>query len=893
MVIVIGLLLWQSAISFAAVTRKFDFGRQQDAPASGYIHVDSTNDYAYDSNTGLTYGIFGNDTVTEDYWGGWWSRNTDDELVLNGLRFTNPNYENLTGFELEVPNGNCTVTMAAGKVGWNSIGKLWIEGSYYSGTVNSDNLYVLDVVPDNDDGYLTWTLTQNYEMHNAMYYGQIYTWGVNNNNPYWGYAECLYLQDQQINVTDGKLTVYGMNVGDYFVLNYLEVTYDGFDVTDYGAVAGSEGAASNNVTAFANAIAAAGEGDIVYVPAGIYYLNDAVHISKSGLILEGYGATLKRVSTGSSGMNIIQFASGVSDCVIKGLTIDGNRSVNEDYSYGIYQQYCHGLTVKDCIIKNNGWDGILITGNVRDTTVDNCTVTDNYRQGIAIVGSGYGTVINDCYFEDNALEGVDVEPEMTAGHIAVIDSIFVGTNDLYLYGPVSNGGYSPWNVRVQDCTFNGGAGINCFRAMNVEVIHNDFNGGAIDFNGRYSSNPQCKGKITLNDNSFDGIDTNSTNLLSNGNFENWSGGTAVGWSNWGTGTYTIESNDSRELAGSKALHISTTNGAARVYQEVAVTAGEYYTFGGYISGTLISGNSHPVMNLRFVNNSDTILKEIDLYSSYYEYEKYEIYEKIMAIAEAPTGATKLQLRIGITATGSGEAYYDELCLTKGITEYETSDLTDGKDKVWRFDFAPEGFYPRPGYIHVNPETTYGYHATEDANYGVFNNTASQSITADDWSHSWNAHTSTDLVLTGLRFPDESPWWTSGFEVQVPNGDYYVTVGGGKVNWDAYGKLRVENTYYSGSANNANLYIVDVTPDDDDGVLTWTEIQDYDMHQSVGAYGEIKTWGTMVDHPSFDYAEILYLEDEVITVTDGKLTVFGFNDVDGKSYLNFVEVVRKP
>lgn len=226
-VLLVVAVLWNSARTYGEVMR-FDFGRQGDTPAEGYVHVDSTTAYGYDANTGWTYGVFGT-VIGEDYWGSWQTRNTPDELTLNGLRFSDDYGDFLSGFEVEVPNGEYLVTVGAGKVAWNSVGKIMVEGQFYSGTVNSENLYILDVIPAKDgngdsDGYLTWTLSQDFEKHAPMYFGQIATWGYYNNNPYYTAAECLYLKMQPVVVTDGKLTVQGMYILDYFCLNFLEIT---------------------------------------------------------------------------------------------------------------------------------------------------------------------------------------------------------------------------------------------------------------------------------------------------------------------------------------------------------------------------------------------------------------------------------------------------------------------------------------------------------------------------------------------------------------------------------------------------------------------------------------------------------------------------------------------
>ena len=229
------------SVVVSAGTVRFDFGGTDVNAAPGYIHVDETMAYGAQNFYGLDYGIIG--TATADNHSSWQTRNTETSLTLTGLRFPNPAWDFTSGFELEVPNGEYTVSVFAGNVAWNNTGQIMMEGGggaenlRYSATVNSANLYMVDVFPDidpgtgNSDGYLTWTQDQDYTKHGALYYGQIRTWGYNNNTDpnqdYFSAAEGLYLQDQSVTVTDGKLSVFGLTYGDNILLNYIEVTGEG------------------------------------------------------------------------------------------------------------------------------------------------------------------------------------------------------------------------------------------------------------------------------------------------------------------------------------------------------------------------------------------------------------------------------------------------------------------------------------------------------------------------------------------------------------------------------------------------------------------------------------------------------------------------------------------
>ena len=232
------------SVTAQAGTLKFDFGGTGVTAEPGYIHVDQTMAYGAQNIGGLNYGIFGPGaaSVTADDHSSWQTRNSPTTLTLTGLRFPNANYLYETGFELEVPNGTYTVSMFGGNVGYNNTGRLMMEGGggaeglRYSATDNPANLYMVDVFPEFDpvtgdsDGYLTRTQDQDYEKHGALYYGQIRTWGYNNNTDagqnYYSAAEGLWLQEQSVTVTDGKLTAYGFtyNGETEVLLNYLEIT---------------------------------------------------------------------------------------------------------------------------------------------------------------------------------------------------------------------------------------------------------------------------------------------------------------------------------------------------------------------------------------------------------------------------------------------------------------------------------------------------------------------------------------------------------------------------------------------------------------------------------------------------------------------------------------------
>ena len=672
-------------------------------------------------------------------------------------------------------------------------------------------------------------------------------------------------------------------------------------VTDYGAQGtGNEADASTNVSAFVAAINAAGHGGTVYVPTGLYYINDQIRPNKDNLTIDGYGsAEIKRVSTGTGDMQMI-YMSTSTGCTIQGLVINGNRPDwiftldTGGWSFGILNDYGANLTVKNCSIIHNTCDGICIGNNVGNTKVENCTIVNNGRQGLAITDSSGGCAIKNCYFADNYFSGLDIEPNKhDTVHHTITGCTFDGDR-LDVFGS----GNMPWNTAIQDCNFINGAPLRVSRAMGTAAINNTFTGGGgISLND--ATGYDGVGTMTLTGNSISGVTSNGVNLLANPSFESWTAGVPDNWTPGSSGVFTIEYCGPRAMDGSKAAHLEVTSGTARLRQSVSVTAGTYYTFGGYISGKLLSGSAHPIVKVNFRDSGDSVLKTIELYQYYTDYVKYQVYEKVMGITRAPAGSVTAEVIVGGEYSGSFNAYYDAMFFYEGIGPDE--DLTLARERVLRFDFGPVDYYPHGGCTYIDPCIVYGGQEIEGINYGIFN-TGSGTITADHWDNWQTRNTASNLCITGLCFPDEAPWGVSGFALEVPNGDYLVTVGAGKIAWNLRGKIRIENTYYAGNLNNENLYVLDVVPDkydrgDDwvsDGYLTWTVVQDFNMHEPVGPYGEIRTWGYYGNNPYWDYMELLYLDDQLVTIADGNLTVLGMSDAgNDKWYLNFLEVVRSP
>ena len=212
----------------------------------------------------------------------------------------------------------------------------------------------------------------------------------------------------------------------------------------------------------------------------------------------------------------------------------------------------------------------------------------------------------------------------------------------------------------------------------------------------------------------------------------------------------------------------------------------------------------------------------------------------------------------------------------------------------KFDFGGTAATAAPGYIHVDETMVYGAQNIGGLDYGILG-----SATADDWSGWWTRNTETSLALTGLRFTNN--WnMSTGFQMEVPNGTYTVTVFAGNIAWDNTGMIMMEGggggegLRYSVGVKSDNLYMVDVNPNkdingDSDGYLTWTQDQNYEKHGTL-YYGRVPTWGYNGNHPYFSAAEGLYLQNQSVTVTDGTLWVGGVTyNGEAQLLLNYVEI----
>lgn len=151
---------------------------------------------------------------------------------------------------------------------------------------------------------------------------------------------------------------------------------------------------------------------------------------------------------GTRAKDVNNVAFIVRDCIIEGLTIDGNRAnnivteVSENSAAmgaGISLNGACNVTVRDCTIYENTLDGIFLGyslhGGSDNCTIENNVIYENDRCGIAVV-TGKNNKILDNTIDNSGTVGIDVEAnladEVNIGHLIegnVIDGLHIVSPD--------------------------------------------------------------------------------------------------------------------------------------------------------------------------------------------------------------------------------------------------------------------------------------------------------------------------------------------------------------------------------------------------------------------------------------------------------------------------------
>ena len=206
-----------------------------------------------------------------------------------------------------------------------------------------------------------------------------------------------------------------------------------------------------------------------------------------------------------------------------------------------------------------------------------------------------------------------------------------------------------------------------------------------------------------------------------------------------------------------------------------------------------------------------------------------------------------------------------------------------------FDFGPSGGSVEPGYLAMTAQTSLAAGNTYDGTHRYGMNTG-YSVNYDGTNYHWNYDYPSWLVSgttyyePDLRLRDGSNLYGDMFKVEVPNGDYYVTVVGGLAGIDNDSERFIINgTYYGCDYAAAGAPALPYTYFWDSEVIP-------DNHQhSYQSYFNINIPG---DSPAKGFKGYLHAKMVPVTVTDGLIQIT-CNAHQWASGVNFVQVQEVP
>lgn len=281
---------------------------------------------------------------------------------------------------------------------------------------------------------------------------------------------------------DGAYRFTGVTAGVYYVSiewNDL-IVYDSFEVPTSGTPTGvasvkAYGAVGDGVTNDTTAIQAALDDtavSVVYFPPGTYLTGTINITSRTGLKLEGSGATLKYTGTGSTSAPIgVRIAGTCRDIAVQGFRFLGD-AVAANYHCGVQIRDAatvEGLRIKECHFENlalgiwfnrtasGTWNQITIADNWFDVCVGtgtsqgrfirvNATGVGNPRLGLSIADNafyestvhaieiveGTGISITGNQFQNHrTLTGTGTTT--AALHLKDVEEVVVSSNRFYAY----------------------------------------------------------------------------------------------------------------------------------------------------------------------------------------------------------------------------------------------------------------------------------------------------------------------------------------------------------------------------------------------------------------------------------------------------------------------------
>src|ERR1035437_8626068 len=166
-----------------------------------------------------------------------------------------------------------------------------------------------------------------------------------------------------------------------------------YNVRDYGAVGDGT---TDDYVAINAAITAAASGGIVLLHPGTYAISHPI-LMLANVILRGSGqttTTIKLLAAGLANFNLdfmISYASGVSDCIVSDLSLDGNYAslTAPPANQGGLMQVYAGWLVERVEFKSSNYFKLWVNGSgTTDVVVRNCIWTGTVGAGNDNIGGG-------------------------------------------------------------------------------------------------------------------------------------------------------------------------------------------------------------------------------------------------------------------------------------------------------------------------------------------------------------------------------------------------------------------------------------------------------------------------------------------------------------------------
>jgi polygalacturonase len=229
------------------------------------------------------------------------------------------------------------------------------------------------------------------------------------------------------------------------------------NVLDHGAAGDGK---TNDTHAFLTAMEALPEGEVMYIPAGVYLIEVNKLSLKANMTLElDAFAEIRALPTRERYSSVIRIAE--PNVTVRGGTFSGERYEHPtqagEWGHVIWiERGAHNVTIENLTTRRAWGDGIYISGafNVRLTGV---TSEHNRRQGLSIIDASAVTVVDSLFQHTGGAApsaGIDLEPDSRKHRIENVTITRCTFRNNAGYGLIINGKKGPIaDVSVTDGIF--------------------------------------------------------------------------------------------------------------------------------------------------------------------------------------------------------------------------------------------------------------------------------------------------------------------------------------------------------------------------------------------------------------------------------------------------------